>query len=62
MPNICIKQACVYLFYCESIYFKASVNMFEHTEIEESIYEGDVEPSYKKLLGEYQPWRSQKEN
>ena len=26
--------------------------MFEHTEIAESIFEGVVTPSYKKLLGE----------
>ena len=31
-------------------YFKNSVNMFEHTEISESLFEGFLEPSYKKLL------------
>ena len=32
----------------ESINFKADVNMFEQMEIVESMYEGLVEPSYKK--------------
>ena len=35
-------------FYCESITFKKPVNIFEHMEIAESIYEGIVEPSYEE--------------
>ena len=48
MPNSWSKQAYVQGFYCETIYFKKSVNMFENMEIAESIYEGVVKPSYKK--------------
>ena len=47
-PNIWSRQAYVQGFDCESITFKKAVNMFEHMEISESIYEGVVEPSYKK--------------
>ena len=39
-------------FYCESISFKNDINMFERMEISESIYEGMVSPSYKKILGQ----------
>ena len=42
------KQAYIQVFDCESITFKKLVDMFERTEIAESIYEGVVEPSYKK--------------
>ena len=35
----------------ESITFKAGVNMFKHMEIEESIYEGVLEPYHKKPTG-----------
>ena len=49
MPNSWSKQAYVQGFYCESITFKKAVNMFEHMEIVESIYEGIVEPSYKQF-------------
>ena len=49
MPNSWSKQAYVQGFDCESITFKKSINMFEHMEITESIYEGVVETSYKKL-------------
>ena len=38
-------------FDCESITFKAALNIFERMEIAESIYEGVVEPSYKNILG-----------
>ena len=48
MPNRRSKQAYVQGFYCESITFKKAVDRFEHVEIAESIYEGVVEPSYKK--------------
>ena len=51
MPNSWIKQAYVQGFYWKSITFKTSVNVFDRMEIAESIYEGVVEPSYKKLLG-----------
>ena len=37
-------------FDCKYIIFKNAVNMFERMDIEESIYEGLVEPSYKNLL------------
>ena len=37
-------------FYCGNITFEKAVNMFESIEIAETIYEGVVEPSYKKLL------------
>ena len=49
MPNIWSKLVYVQDFSYESISFKKYVNMFEHTEITESIYEGVVEPSYKYL-------------
>ena len=48
MPNIWIKQAHVQVFDCDYITFKKAVNMFEHTETSDYIYEGVVEPSYKK--------------
>ena len=48
MPNSWSKQAYVQGFDFESITFKKAVNMFEHMEIAESIYEGVVELSYKK--------------
>ena len=38
-------------FDCVSITLKKSVNMFECMEISEYIYEGVVEPYYKKPLG-----------
>ena len=47
MPSSWYKQAYVQGFYCESIYFKYSVNMFERMEIPKSIYEDVVRPSYK---------------
>ena len=47
MPNRWSKQAYVQGFDLESITSKKVVNMFEHREITESIYEGVVEPSYK---------------
>ena len=43
------RHAYVQGFDCESSTFKKAVNMFKHMEISESIYEGVVEPSYKKL-------------
>ena len=48
IPGSCSKQVYVQGFECESITFKKSVNMFEHMEISESIYEGVVEPYYKR--------------
>ena len=51
MPNSWYKHAYVKGFDCESITFKKAINMFECTEIAESIYEGIVEPSYKNLPG-----------
>ena len=48
-PNSWSKQAYVQGFDCKSIPFKKSVNMFERMEIAESIYEGVVTPSYKKI-------------
>ena len=48
MPNSSSNKAYVQGFYCESITFQAAVNMFECMEMSESIYEGVVEPSYKK--------------
>ena len=41
VPNIWYRRAYVHT-------FKKAVNMFEHMEISESIYECVVEPSYKK--------------
>ena len=38
VPNIWYKRAYLQGFYCESITFKKSVNMFERMEIAESIY------------------------
>ena len=48
MPNSWSRQAYIQGFDCESITFKKAVNIFERMEIAESIYEGIVEPSYKK--------------
>ena len=45
MPNIWYMQAYVQGFDCKSIFLKA-VNMFEHMEIAEIIYEGLITPSY----------------
>ena len=42
MPNSWINQAYVQVFYCESINFKKSVNIFGHMEIAEYIYKGVV--------------------
>ena len=47
IPNIRSNQAYVQGFDCEYITLK-DVNMFECMEIDESIYEGVVGPSYKK--------------
>ena len=52
MPNIWSKQAYVQGFDCEYISFKKTVNMFELMDIVESIYEGVVEYSNKKLTRE----------
>ena len=46
-PNSWSNRECVQGFDCESVNFKADVKMFEHMEIEGSIYEGVVEPSLK---------------
>ena len=46
MTNSCSKEAYVQGFYCGSTSFKRAVNMFEHMEIEKSIYESVVTPSY----------------
>ena len=49
LHNSWFKQSYVQGFYYESISFKESVNMFEHMEISESIWEGLEEHSYKKI-------------
>ena len=49
MPNRRYKQAYVQGFDCEYISFKKDVHIFERTEIDEYIYKGVVEPSYKKI-------------
>ena len=49
MPNSLYKRDYVQRFDCKSILFHKYVNMFDHMEIAESIYEGVVEPSYKHL-------------
>ena len=48
MPISWSKHAYVQGFDCDYINFKKAVNMFERMEIADSIYEGVVEPSYKK--------------
>ena len=48
MPNSWYRQAYVQVFDCGSITFNKAVNMFYRMLISESIYEGVVEPSYKK--------------
>ena len=48
MPNSWSKHAYVKGVDCESITFNKSVNIFERMEIAAYIYEGVVEPSYKK--------------
>ena len=53
MPNSWSKQAYVKVLDCEYISFKKYVNMFELMDIFESIYEGVVEPSYKKSTWAY---------
>ena len=49
MPNSWPTQARVQVFYCEFNNVEKSVNMFERMEISDSIYEGVVEPSNKKI-------------
>ena len=53
MPNSWSRQAYVKEFDRESITFKAAVNMIGHMEITEYIYDGVVEPSYKKPTRSY---------
>ena len=53
MPNRWGKQEYVKIFDCESITSKSAVKCFERMEIEESIYEGVVEPSHKNPTSEY---------
>ena len=48
MHNSWSKQAYLQGFDCDSITFKKAFNIFDCMEIAESIYEGVVEPSYKK--------------
>ena len=36
------------VFFVEAAPFKKTIYIFEHMEIDENIYEGVVEPSYKK--------------
>ena len=62
IPKIWSRQEYVKGFDCEYIYFKKAVNMFEIMEINKSIYEGVVTPSYRKnYLGRIQPyWNYQK--
>ena len=52
MPNSWSKQAYVQGFDWKSITFKEYVSLFERMEIAGYIYEGVVQPSYKKLLGQ----------
>ena len=47
MPNRWSNQAYVKGFGCEYITSKSAVNVFEHMETAESIYEGILEPYYK---------------
>ena len=51
IPNSWSTQAYLQVFDCEYIDFKIYFNMFECMDIVESIYEGVVEPYYKKSLG-----------
>ena len=51
MPNSWSKQAYVQGFDFCILLLKNAINMFERMDIADSIYEGVVEPSYKKLLG-----------
>ena len=46
MPKSCSKKSYVQVFYCEILSFKKSLNMFDHMEISDSIYENVVTPSY----------------
>ena len=46
MSNIWSKQASVQVFDFKTFTLKKYVNMFEHIEISETIYEGVIEPSY----------------
>ena len=48
MPNSWSNQVYVQGFYCRYITLKKAVNMFDHMDIDEHIYEAVVEPSYKK--------------
>ena len=50
ITNIWSNQSYVQGFDCDTISFKKAVNMFERMEIAESIYEGVVTPSNKKLI------------
>ena len=61
-PNSWSKKEYLQAFDCESINFKAAVNMFELVEISQSIYEGAVEISYKTYWVRCQPYWSQKED
>ena len=53
MPNSWSEKACVQGFDCEYVFVKKFVNMLERMETAESIYEGVVEPSYKKPTRAY---------
>ena len=48
VSNSWSKQIYAQGFDCENITFKTDVNMFDRMEISEYIYEGVVEPLYKK--------------
>ena len=52
MINGSSKQAYIQAYDCKTISFRWVINMFDHMEIAESIYEGVVSPSYKKPLGQ----------
>ena len=52
MPNSWSKQAYVQGFAWKYITIEKSVNVFGRMDITEYIYEGTVESSYKKLLGQ----------
>ena len=52
MPNSRSKKVYVQGFECESINFRKPINMFESMDIDEYIYGGVVETSYKKYVRE----------
>ena len=49
IPNVRGEQYLLQGFYSELFTFNKLINIFEHVEIVDSVYEGVVEPSIKKL-------------